>query len=139
MLKNIVICGLALGAALFFVSTAALAGTTQIIAQWRDTERTISPLELLRLQTTFDERAQQKGYDSDGNDVGSGTTNFYFYADDKQVNSVVQDLIAMRTQNLVPDGMRIGVAVYKNEKRDDWTYRAVYPPSLKNFDITYKK
>ena len=117
-----------------FAVSGAQAGTTQIVVQWVDGTNSLS---VFRVQGALDDHAQQSGYDSDGNDVGSGTTNFYLYADDKRVDAVVQELISMQKQKLLPDGMRIGVAEYKDAKRKDWSYRPVYPVTLKHFDITY--
>jgi hypothetical protein len=79
------------------------------------------------------------GYDSDGNDAGSGTENFYLYAGDEVVNGVVRHLIAMEARHLLPPGMRIGVAVYKDAARKDWDYRPVYPAGLAEFDLMHRK
>ena len=111
---------------------------TQIVVQWVDGPNALSTWQVFRLQGVFDDRADQGGYFSDGNDVGSGTQNFYLYADDNRVDSVVQFVIAMERDKQVPDGMRIGVAVYKDAKRKDWAYRAVYPSTLTHFNIMYR-
>ena len=110
---------------------------TQIIVQWVDGPNALSRWQVFRLQGVFDDRADQGGYFSDGNDVGGGTQNFYLYADDSRVDSVVHFVIGMQQEKQLPDGMRIGVAAYKDAKRKDWTYRAVYPSTLKHFDIMY--
>ncbi len=111
----------------------AWAGRTQIVVQWTH------EIDWFGVQTLLDNHAQEMGYDSDGNDIGSGTVNFYLYASDATVDGVVRHLIAMEAQHQLPPEMRIGVAVYKDVARKDWTYRAAYPASLKNFDIMYRK
>jgi hypothetical protein len=112
-----------------------MAGTTQIVVQWPFGGNGLSAAQMSELQGILDEREAKSGFDSDGNDVGGGLVNFYLYADDSRVNAVVRDVIALRTQSLVPGGMRIGVASYKNAERTDWDYRPVYPATLKHFDI----
>lgn len=115
----------------------AQAGTTQIVVQWASSSNGLSTFQLFQVQHILDDRAQQGGYNSDGNDVGSGTTNFYLYADDKRVDAVVRELITMQQQKLLPDGMQVGIAEYKDANRKDWSYRPAYPATLKHFDITY--
>jgi hypothetical protein len=117
------------------VPCAASAGTTQIVVQWPSDKISFWTFQLFRLQSVLDDHAAQGGYRSDGNDVGGGVVNFYLYADDARVDAVVRNVVAMRTQNLLPDGMQIGVAVYKDAKRKDWSYRPAYPKTLKKFDI----
>jgi hypothetical protein len=112
---------------------AALAGTTQIVVQW------VRSIDLMHVQSILDDDGAKAGYDSDGNDVGGGAENFYIYADDAAADGVVHRLIGMETRKMLPEGMRIGVAVYKDAKRKDWTYRPAYPAGLKTFDITYKQ
>jgi hypothetical protein len=112
---------------------AASAGTTQIVVQW------VRAVDLMRVQGALDDDAAKAGYDSDGNDVGGGTENFYLYADDAAADGVVHRLIGLQTRKQLPEGMRIGVAVYKDANRKDWTYRPAYPADLKTFDITYKQ
>lgn len=136
MLKNISIRTAIVGAILFAPSMA-VAGRTQIIVQWVDGPKSLSSFGVLRVQGILDGHASAIGYDSDGNDVGSGTQNFYLYADDRRVNEVANRLIALRNSGELPDGMRIGAAVYKDSKRKDWSYRPLYPSTLKHFDITY--
>ncbi len=94
--------------------------------------------QLFHLQSVLDDEAGRVGYVSDGNDIGSGTTNFYLYAEDAHVDSVVKELIDMQRRKLLPAGMRIGVAIYKDAKRREWDYRPVYPKGLTQFDIMYR-
>jgi len=115
------------------MASPAFAGRTQIIVQWTH------QIDWFRVQATLDNRAQRLGYDSDGNDIGSGTVNFYLYSPDENVDGVVRDLVAMEKQQQLPPGMQIGVAIYKDTARKDWAYRAAYPTGLKNFDIMYRK
>ena len=112
---------------------------TQIVVQWVDGPRELSAWQVFRLQGVFDDRAEQGGFISDGNDVGSGTQNFYLYADDERADAAVRYVIAMRQKGELPEGMRIGVAVYKDAARKDWSYRVAYPDTLKHFDITYRE
>jgi hypothetical protein len=117
---------------LFYLLAAPVqAGTTQIVVQWT------KEIDWNHVQTLLDDRAAQGGYESDGNDIGSGTMNFYLYASDAAVNDVVRRLVAMEAGHELPPDMRIGVAIYKDKARKDWTYRAAYPAGLKTFDITY--
>ena len=125
---------LVLAGALLLTSAAA-AGTTQIVVQWTTGTHGITNAQFFDIQGVFDDHAGQYGYDSDGNDVGGGLTNFFLYAEDARVADVVRDVIAMRNGKLLPDGMRIGVAVYKDVARKDWTFRPAYPAGLKSFDI----
>ncbi len=89
------------------------------------------------LQGVFDDNAGRGGYASDGNDVGGGVENFYLYVDDARVDAAIQAVVDMQKRKLLPGGMRIGVAVYKDAARKDWNYRPAYPAALKKFDITY--
>jgi hypothetical protein len=115
------------------VPCAAIAGTTQIVVQW------LHAVDLMQVQTALDDDAAKAGYDPDGNDAGGGTENFYLYAGDATADGVVRSIIALQARHQLPDGMRIGVAVYKDASRKDWTYRPAYPAALKTFDITYKE
>jgi hypothetical protein len=76
-------------------------------------------------------------YFVDGNDVGSGTINFFLYARDENVDATVNAVVRLYEQKLLPDGMRVGVAAYKNEARSDWDFRPVFPVGLEQFNITY--
>ena len=117
----------------------AMAGSTQIVVQWLDGPAGLSTTQMFKVQGAFDDNAERYGYDSDGNDVGSGTTNFFLYAEDGRVDAVVQSVVLMHQQMLLPDGMRIGVAVYEDADRSNWHFRAAYPADLADFDITYGK
>lgn len=125
--------------AVFGIPFAALAGSTQIVVQWLDGPNGLSAFQFFKLQVVLDDHAREHGYLSDGNDVGGGTTNFFLYADDKRVDEVVQSVVALEHQKQLPDGMQIGVAVYKDAARKDWTFRAVHPAGLQSFDLTYGK
>ncbi|MBV9990287.1 MAG: hypothetical protein JOZ72_03260 [Alphaproteobacteria bacterium] len=121
-------------ASLFCLLAApAFAETTQIVVQWT------TDIDLMSVQSMLDDRAVQMGYESDGNDVGSGLVNFYLYAPDATVDGVVRHLIWMEARHMLPQHMRIGVAVYRDAARQDWTYRAAYPAGLTSFDITPRK
>jgi hypothetical protein len=133
------ISGILLSGLAALMPSTAYAGRTQIVVQWLNSESHLSPSQIFKLQSVFDDHAEEHGYDSDGNDVGSGTENYYLYADDRKVDAVVQSVIAMQKQKLLPDGMRIGVANYKDANRRDWDYRAAYPKSLTQFDISYSR
>jgi len=109
--------------------TMAIAASTQIVVQWDDTQAQ----HLVHLQTAFDHEAETLGYISDGNDIGGGVINFYLYTDTSHVNDLIPKLVALQNQGTLPAGMRIGVAVYKDSSRKDWTYRPAYPAQLKSF------
>jgi hypothetical protein len=71
-------------------------------------------------------------YFDDGNDVGGGKCNVYLYTD--KPNETVARLAAMESAGLLPSGIRVGVARYKNSTHTDWTYAPAYPANLKRFD-----
>jgi hypothetical protein len=72
-------------------------------------------------------------YFEDGNDVGSGTCNVYLYTD--QIDQTVGRLVGLARAGRLPTDLRIGVAVYKDNERKDWTYRVAYPATLAKFDL----
>jgi hypothetical protein len=72
----------------------------------------------------------------DGNDIGSGTYNLYLYTQD--VPETVKRLVKLEEAQRIRPGLRIGVAKYTDSTRKDWTYEAVYPSTLKDFDISYR-
>ncbi|MEI9932858.1 MAG: hypothetical protein WDM89_20555 [Rhizomicrobium sp.] len=72
----------------------------------------------------------------DGNDIGSGTYNLYLYTED--VPATVKLLIELENSGGISHGLRIGVAKYTDTHHNDWTYQAVYPATLKAFDLIYK-
>ena len=111
------------------IPVTAFAGETQVIVQWDGNQAS----HLIRLQNAFDDNAEKLGYKSDGNDVGGGVVNFYLYADDAQVQRLIPKLVDLQEQGTLPADMRIGVAVYKDAARKDWTYRPAYPAQLKSF------
>jgi hypothetical protein len=134
LMLGVLLCGV-----VSLTPVAARTGRTQIVVQWLSSESHLSPWQIFKIQGVFDDRADKIGYDSDGNDIGSGTENYYLYADDGKIDAVVQGVITMQKEKVLPGGMRIGVAVYKDANRRDWSYRAVYPKSLTEFDITYSR
>ncbi len=138
MLKNISIRGFFTACTLLFAAGAARAETTQVVVQWVGKDWSgLSREQVFDVQGKLDDLGTKDGFDSDGNDVGGGTANFYLYADDKHADKVVQEIVDMQKKGQLPGGMRIGVAVYKDSARKDWIYRVAYPSTLKHFDITY--
>jgi len=71
-------------------------------------------------------------YSDGGNDVGGGKCNIYLYT--ANPSETVAHLATMERDGLLPSGMRIGVANYKNSAHTDWTYAPAYPIGLKRFD-----
>jgi hypothetical protein len=125
-------------AVLSLISGAAWAGTTQVVVQWVGKDWSgLSGEQIFDVQGKLDDLGTKYGFDSDGNDVGGGAANFYLYVDDKRVDQVVREIVDTQKKGLLPDGMRIGIAVYKDKARKDWVYKVAYPNTLKHFDITY--
>ncbi|MDR3525669.1 MAG: hypothetical protein P4L57_00200 [Rhizomicrobium sp.] len=114
---------------------ARLSHKTQIVVQWLNGGNDGPSVAHLFDAENRLENESSGLYIVDGNDIGGGTFNVFIYADDAQVDVVVHKLIAMHDQ--LPNGMRIGVAVYKDAQRKDWTFRPVYPDGLREFYITY--
>jgi len=65
-------------------------------------------------------------------DVGGGKCNIYLYTD--KPSETVARLAALERGGLLPIGLRIGVANYKNSAHTDWTYTPAYPADLNRFD-----
>jgi hypothetical protein len=78
-------------------------------------------------------RASGGLYFEDGNDIGSGNCNIYLYTD--RVDETVRRFISLAKAGNLPKDLRIGVAVYTNVRRTDWTYRVAYPSTLARFDL----
>jgi hypothetical protein len=76
-------------------------------------------------------------YSVDGHDVGSGGVNVFLYAEDTKVDAAIAIVVRFFEQGKLPKGMRIGRAVYSDEKRTNWRFQPVYPPGLAEFDIMY--
>lgn len=111
---------------------------TQVVAQWHTNDGVTSWFSLIRLQIrnfrtewTIENACRDTCFD-DGNDVGSGTVNVYLYTQD--VPSTVRMLVGLENAGKVPGALRIGVAWYKDARRD-WTYEGVYPKGLKTFEL----
>ena len=71
----------------------------------------------------------------DGDDFGSGTYNLYLYT--QNVAGTIRMLVDLEHANKLPAGLRIGVWTRTSPSQTNWTYRAVYPHSLKLFDVQY--
>ena len=76
-------------------------------------------------------------YSVDGHDVGSGTVNVFLYAEDSKVDLAISTIVRFFEQGKLPKGMRIGRAIYEDEKGRNWHFQPVYPPGLAKFDIMY--
>lgn len=72
-------------------------------------------------------------YFEDGNDIGGGMCNIYLYTN--RVDETVARLVGLTRAHRLPSDLRVGVAVYKNSERSDWTYRVAYPSTLARFDL----
>lgn len=105
--------------------------TTQIVAQWSDKAGLES---LMTVEDTIAD-AGDGLYDVDGNDIGSGTFNVFIYAADADVASAVARIVKLHDGGVLPPGMKIGVAQYKDAERKDWTFKPVFPADLKSFDL----
>jgi hypothetical protein len=116
-------------------------GDTQVVVQWPlgVTARVKKGVgELFALNRYFQsERAVEKAsgglYFEDGNDVGGGLFNVYLYTSD--VEGTVGRVVALENAGRIPAGVQIGVAVYKDGSRNNWSYRPAYPDGLKSFSV----
>ncbi len=119
---------------------------TQVVAQWslsvgppaqRGSSGFGGAIGAANRCLQFERRIEQESgglYFEDGNDIGSGTCNVYLYTD--QIDETVARLVSMARSGRLPSDLRIGVAVYKDAARTDWTYRVAYPPTLTRFDLS---
>jgi len=115
----------------------AMAGRTQIVLQWLDTAQGSMDLqEIYKIEDAL-EAASSGKYDVDGHDAGSGTVNVFLYAEDSKVDSAIAAVILFFERGKLPKGMRIGRAIYEDEKRRNWHFQPVYPPGLAEFRIMY--
>jgi len=116
-------------------------GDTQVVVQWSLGSALGARggfSEFLALNKCFHaesivEKASAGFYFEDGNDIGGGLCNVYLFTSD--VDETVRRLVTLEHAGKIPKGVQIGVAVYKDAARTDWTYRAVYPRELKSFSI----
>ena len=128
----LVLLGTLVASAIAYVPPA-FAGDTQIVVQWLRSAQTPDLAALTeKLQSQSDDL-----YFVDGDEAENGTVNFYLFADDGSVKAAVARLIALHRQGLLPPGMRIGVANYKDADRTEWDYSAAFPPDLKSFTTSY--
>jgi len=115
----------------------AMAGETQIVLQWLDTrEGGMNLREIYGIEDAL-EAASGGQYFVDGHDAGSGTVNVFLYAEDSMVDLAIATIVCFFEQGKLPKGMRIGRAIYEDEKRKNWHFQPVYPPGLAEFDIMY--
>jgi len=75
-------------------------------------------------------------YYVDGDDVTGKTANVFLFADDASVAESVKRIVALRKRGLLPEGVRIAIARYKDDQRMDWNYEPVFPADLKTFAVT---
>src|SRR5262249_35512788 len=95
----------------------AMGGRTQIVLQWLDTAQGGMDLqEIYKIEDALEAVSSGK-YEVDGHDVGSGTVNVFLYAEDSKVDSVIAAVILFFERGKLPKGMRIGRAIYEDEKR----------------------
>ena len=115
----------------------AMAGETQVVLQWLDTaEGGMGLQEIHKIEDAL-EAASGGKYFVDGYDVGAGTVNVFLYAEDSKVDLVIATILRFFEQGKLPKGMRIGRAIYEDEKRKNWHFQPVYPPGLAEFNIMY--
>ena len=69
--------------------------------------------------------------------MGSGTVNVFLFAEDLKVDLAIATIVRFFEQGKLPKGMRIGRAIYEDEKRRNWHFQPVYPPGLAEFKIMY--
>jgi hypothetical protein len=111
---------------------------TQIVAQWLLADD--AGLEALRSLQQSEGRVEEacgRVCFVDGNDFGGGTANIFIYAEDDDVTATVKLLVTLHNTGRLPEGMRVGIARYKNAERTDWIFEPAFPVGLKHFDITY--
>ncbi len=121
-------------------------GETEIVAQWSPPRQ--APARTLTdaatqltvripyyMAATWIGLAGGSLYSENGNDSGGGL--FSVYLETRSVDQTVARLAALERAGRLPTGMRVGVAVYINKARTDWTYRAVYPLGLAYFSQFY--
>ena len=114
-----------------------MAGETQIVLQWLDAaEGVMDSREIYKIEDALEAVSGGK-YSVDGHDVGSGTVNVFLYAEDSKVDLAISTIVRFFEQGKLPKGMRIGRAIYENEKRRNWRFQPVYPSGLAEFDIMY--
>lgn len=115
---------------------------TQVVAQWLLTSSPSSIVDAaeLGIRNLQTEEAIGNACSNvcfgDGNDMGGGAFNVYLYTRD--VPATVRLLERLEKSGNIPDGLRIGVAHYKDKSRRDWSYVGVFPRGLKVFNLTYK-
>jgi hypothetical protein len=63
--------------------------------------------------------------------------NVFLYAEDSEIDPAITVVIRFFEQGKLPKGMRIGRAIYEDEKRKNWHFQPVYPPGLDEFRIMY--
>jgi hypothetical protein len=116
-------------------ANVAIAGETQIVLQWLDTGQ--GSMELQQIHQIEDglEAVSNGQYFVDGHDIGSGAVNVFLYAEDSKVDSAIAVVLRFFERGKLPKGMRIGRAIYEDEKRKNWRFRPVYPPDLAEFSI----
>ncbi len=119
--------------------SVAPAGRTQIVVQWLDTAQGSMELrEIYKIENALESVSDGK-YFVDGHDVGSGTVNVFLYAEDSKVDAAIAVVVSFFEQGKLVQGMRIGRAIYEDEKRRNWHFQPVYPPGLAEFQIMYRR
>jgi hypothetical protein len=116
---------------------AAVVGQTQIVLQWLETAQDGMGLREIHNIEDALEAVSSGEYFVDGHDAGSGTVNVFLYAEDSRVDAAIAVVIRLFEQGKLPKGMRVGRAIYKDEKRRDWHFQPVYPAGLAEFQIMY--
>jgi hypothetical protein len=120
-------------------AVVAMAGETQIVLQWLDTTQgSIGLQEIHKIEDAL-EAVSGGEYSVDGHDVGSGAVNVFLYAEDAKVDSAIATVVRFFKLGKLPQGMRIGRAIYEDEKRANWHFQPIYPPGLAEFDIMYRQ
>ncbi len=121
-------------------------GDTEIVAQWSPPRgapaRTlIDAATQLTVRMPYQMTAIWIGlaggslYSETGADSGGGPFNVYL--ESSKVDRTVARLVSLERVGRLPPGMRIGVAVYRDKARTDWTYRGIHPPGLAYFSPSY--
>ena len=113
----------------------AMAGETQIVLQWLDTAQGRMDLRQVHQIEDALEMVSSGEYVVDGHDVGSGAVNVFLYAQDSRIDSAIAVVVRFFEQGKLPEGMRIGRAIYSDAKRTNWHFQPIYPPGLVEFDI----
>ncbi len=102
----------------------------QIVLQWRNDA--LGTSDTHRISTILEQTAGRL-YQFERHDISAGTINFFLMAQDTE--PAIRHVIRLYNEGRFVPGLRIAVAENYNFLRTDWTYRPVFPPDLKTFNL----